>query len=78
MSTAAPKVRRLRLGPRSAGMLLTVKEFDPAQGEEGWRYELIMEYLLYLPLHHARNVIPRRSWGAGSDSIGTPTQRVHP
>jgi hypothetical protein len=31
MSTAMPAVRRLRLGPRSAGMLLTTAEFDRAR-----------------------------------------------
>ena len=49
MSTAAPKVRRLRLGPRSAGMLLTRKEFDRARGQEGWRYELINGVLIVSP-----------------------------
>ena len=34
MSIAPPKVRRLRLGPRSAGMLLTPKEFDRARGRK--------------------------------------------
>jgi Uma2 family endonuclease len=41
MSIAPPTVRRLRLGPRSAGLLLTPKEFDRATGIKGWRYELI-------------------------------------
>ncbi|MGP0068318.1 MAG: Uma2 family endonuclease [Isosphaeraceae bacterium] len=49
MSTVAPKVRRLRLGPRSAGMLLTPKEFDRARGERGWRYELINGLLVVSP-----------------------------
>jgi len=31
----------LQLGPQSNGMLLTPEEFDAAQFEEGWRYELI-------------------------------------
>ena len=49
MATAAPKVRRLRLGPRSAGMLLTPEEFDRASGQEGWRYELINGVLVVSP-----------------------------
>jgi Uma2 family endonuclease len=49
MATAAPKVRRLRLGPRSAGLLLTAKEFDRARGQEGWRYELINGVLVVSP-----------------------------
>ena len=31
------KTRRLRLGPRSAGVLLTTEEFDGARFVEGWR-----------------------------------------
>jgi hypothetical protein len=41
MSTAVKRARRLKLGPLSAGMLLTAKEFDRARFEDGWRYELI-------------------------------------
>jgi Uma2 family endonuclease len=49
MATVAPKVRRLRLGPRSAGLLLTPKEFDRARGKRGWRYELINGVLVVSP-----------------------------
>jgi Uma2 family endonuclease len=49
MSIAPPKVRRLRLGPRSAGLLLTPKEFDRASGIQGWRYELINGVLVVSP-----------------------------
>src|SRR5947209_18653158 len=49
MSTAIPKTRRLRLGPRSAGLLLTPKEFDRARIQEGWRYELINGVLVVSP-----------------------------
>lgn len=49
MSTATPAVRRLRLGPRSAGMLLTTAEFDRAWFREGWRYELINGLLVVSP-----------------------------
>jgi Uma2 family endonuclease len=49
MATAAPKVRRLRLDPRSAGLLLTAKEFDRARFREGWRYELINGVLIVSP-----------------------------
>jgi len=54
MSTAAPTVRRLRLGPHSAWLLLTLKEFDRARFEEGWRYELINGVLVVSPIP-ARN-----------------------
>ena len=66
MSIAPPKVRRLRLGPRSAGLLLTPKEFDRARFEEGWRYELINGVLVVSPTPPARSVIPTNSWGTGS------------
>jgi Uma2 family endonuclease len=63
MSTAAPKVRRLRLGPQSAGMLLTRKEFDRARGEEGWRYELIKGVLVVSPT-------PSRNERTPNDRLG--------
>ena len=50
MSTATVAVRRFRLGPRSAGMLLTAAEFDRARFREGWRYELINGVLVVSPV----------------------------
>jgi Uma2 family endonuclease len=50
MSTATPAVRRLLLGPRSAGILLNLKEFDRARFKEGWRYELINGVLIVSPI----------------------------
>jgi Uma2 family endonuclease len=49
MSTAIPAVRRLRLGPRSAGLLLIPAEFDHARFRAGWRYELINGVLIVSP-----------------------------
>jgi Uma2 family endonuclease len=49
MSTAISAIRRLRLGPRSAGLLLTPEEFDHARFREGWRYELINGVLIVSP-----------------------------
>jgi len=49
VSIATPAVRRLRLGPRSAGQLLTPAEFDRARFREGWRYELINGVLVVSP-----------------------------
>jgi Uma2 family endonuclease len=49
MSTAITAIRRLRLGPRSAGLLLTPAEFDHARFREGWRYELINGVLIASP-----------------------------
>ena len=47
--TDQTKTHRLRLGPRSAGVLLTTEEFDRARFVEGWRYELINEVLVVSP-----------------------------
>jgi len=44
------KTRRLRLGPRSAGLLLTTDEFERARFVDGWRYELINEVLVVSPI----------------------------
>ncbi len=63
MSTAAPRLQRLRLGPRSAGMLLTPKEFDRARGKEGWRYELINGVLVVSPT-------PSRKERSPNDRLG--------
>jgi Uma2 family endonuclease len=51
MATApAKRVKpHLRLGPGSAGILLTLKEFDEAEFEEGSRYELIRGVLIVSP-----------------------------
>src|SRR3954454_19029390 len=49
MSQAITRSKRLRLGPRAAGMLLTPEEFDRADFKKGWRYELINEVLVVSP-----------------------------
>ncbi len=63
MSTAAPRLQRLRLGPRSAGMLLTPKEFDRARGQEGWRYELINGVLVVSPTPSRQERHPNEELG---------------
>jgi Uma2 family endonuclease len=63
MATVASKVRRLRLGPRSAGMLLTAKEFDRARGEKGWRYELINGVLVVSPTPSRKERTPNDRLG---------------
>ncbi len=65
MSQAPTKIktRRFRLGPRSAGMLLTTQEFDRARFVEGWRYELINEVLVVSP-------IPSRNERDPNEEIG--------
>jgi Uma2 family endonuclease len=39
----------LQLGPDANGMLLSPEEFDAAEGERGWRYELIRGVLIVTP-----------------------------
>jgi Uma2 family endonuclease len=63
MSTATPKTRRLRLGPRSAGLLLTTAEFDRARLQEGWRYELINGVLVVSPTPSRQERDPNETLG---------------
>ena len=58
MSIALPRVRRLRFGPRSAGLLLTPAEFDSATGIKGWRYELIKGVLVVSPTSSRKERTP--------------------
>ena len=63
MATAATKVRRLRLGPRSAGLLLTPEEFDRVTGQRGWRYELIRGVLVVSPTPSRQERDPNEQLG---------------
>jgi Uma2 family endonuclease len=49
MSVVTQEVPRLRLAPHSSGVSLTPEEFDAAEFEEGWRYELIHGVLVVSP-----------------------------
>ena len=49
MSVVTQEIPRLRLAPHSSGVLLTTAEFDGAEFEEGWRYELIHGVLVVSP-----------------------------
>jgi Uma2 family endonuclease len=57
------KTRRLRLGPRSAGLLLTTDEFDRARFVAGWRYELINEVLVVSPIPSLNERDPNEELG---------------
>src|SRR5271163_3084255 len=61
MSTAIPAVRRL--GPRSAGLLLTTAEFDRARFRRGWRYELINGVLIVSPTPSRKERDPNEELG---------------
>jgi len=51
MAVAEPiRSRRVLLGPASAGVPLTPRQFDSADYEEGWRYELINGVLVVSPI----------------------------
>ncbi|MCY2992767.1 MAG: Uma2 family endonuclease [Planctomycetota bacterium] len=47
--TVAIDPELLQLGPDANGSLLTPAEFDAAEFEEGWRYELIRGVLIVSP-----------------------------
>jgi Uma2 family endonuclease len=49
MSVVTQEIPRLRLAPHSSGASLTTAEFDAAEFEEGWRYELIHGVLVVSP-----------------------------
>jgi len=74
MSQAPTKTRRLRLGPRSAGVLLTTEEFDRARFEEGWRYELINEVLVASPIPSRNERDPNEELGFSLRTY----QQTHP
>ena len=40
------KLKKIEVGPDSNGMLMTPREFDSADFEHGWRYELINGLLI--------------------------------
>ena len=40
----------LVIGPEDAGRLMTSEDYDAAEGEEGWRYELIRGVLVVSPI----------------------------
>ena len=49
MSVVTQEVPRLSLGPHSSGVSWSPAEFDAAEFEEGWRYELIHGVLVVSP-----------------------------
>jgi Uma2 family endonuclease len=74
MSQAITRFKRLRLGPRAAGMLLTPEEFDRAEFKEGWRYELINEVLVVSPTPSRNERDPNEELGYSLRSY----QEMHP
>ena len=62
-SIAPLPVRRLRLGPHSAGLLLTPAEFDRARFQECSRYELINGVLVVSPTPSRKERHPNEELG---------------
>jgi Uma2 family endonuclease len=63
MSITTPAIRRLRLGPDSAGLLLTPAEFDRARFQKGSRYELINGVLVEPPTPSRKDRRPNEELG---------------
>jgi Uma2 family endonuclease len=63
MSVGLPDLRQLHLGADSSGALLTPDEFDAAELEEGWRYELVHGVLVVSPAALRRERDPNEELG---------------
>jgi Uma2 family endonuclease len=63
MPTAATRKTPARLGPDSAGARLTPRQFDRAEFEDGWRYELINGALIVSPIPSEQESDPNEDLG---------------
>jgi Uma2 family endonuclease len=69
MQVLAPKRRKAKreqpvvFGPESNGILMTPEEFDRADFEEGWTYELINGVLIVSPIPLEEEVDPNEDLG---------------
>jgi Uma2 family endonuclease len=63
MSTAALKRMPKTFGPGDNGILMRPREFDTADFQEGWRYELINGVLIVSPLPSESEVDPNEELG---------------
>ena len=59
----------LQLGPDANGMLITPAEFDGAECEAGWRYELIRGVLIVTPAPLEEERDPNEELGTCCDYI---------
>src|SRR5581483_4199121 len=62
------------LGPGANGTLMTPQEFDRAEFEEGWRYELVNGVLIVTPMPLNNEVDPNEELGTMLRNY----QRYHP
>lgn len=58
-----PRPQSMELGPRSAGIRMTAREFDAAVFDENWRYELIDGVLVVSPIPFNAEVDPNEELG---------------
>src|SRR5580765_2930599 len=67
MTTATLKIRKkakpIVIGPHWNGMLMTPREFDGADFEDGWRYELINGVLIVSPIPSTGEADPNDELG---------------
>jgi Uma2 family endonuclease len=74
MSVTVSHPTVLQLGPGAAGLSLTAAEFDAAQCEPGWRYELIQGVLVVNPAPLAQERSPNQLLG----NLLWAYQQTHP
>jgi Uma2 family endonuclease len=63
MSTAVLKKKKAIIGPGANGTMMTPREFDQAEFEEGWRYELINGVLIVSPIPSEKEADPNDELG---------------
>ncbi len=60
---AAPAKSILRLGPEVNGVVMTAREFDNADFEDSWRYELVNGVLIVTPIPLENETDPNEELG---------------
>jgi Uma2 family endonuclease len=63
MSTAVLKKQDAIIGPGANGTVMTPQEFDRAEFEEGWRYELVNGVLIVSPIPSEKEADPNEELG---------------
>src|SRR5438477_12074890 len=69
MASVIEKTARV-FGPHSSGILMTPREFDRAEFEEGWRYELINGRLIVSPIPLENERDPNEELGRALRNYG--------
>ncbi len=65
MTTAALRRAQPVFGPEANGILMTPAEFDRAEFEDGWRYELINGVLIVSPIPAEKRWTQTKNWVIG-------------